>query len=570
MVAAGAVALVLAVLGASSAAAAQGAQPTGEAIEERDSLITAQESLLNVYRCRFDSDTIVVPGGCADGVPAEPAEPRPRFAGTPTWQEISQRDRLILSQEALLNVYRCLFSVDTSAVLGGCSGGRLASLPPAPDSCEFSEHAGNAIESVWQVQAGQSLGTAFHLGSAENRHWWMTAEHVVPSSGAVALTHSGRSISARVVVADRSGDIAVLSTEAGPNAELEFGGLAGSNPGATIFAVGYPLYLASTPSVSRGVVSRLFDDPALGLILQTDASVNPGNSGGPMLDACGRVAGMVVSKAAAEGTEGINYSITEDALRRALSDAQANPDQTPSPRRSPRPRSARDRPSLANGRKADTTTGGGICGSSPMWTSGTGAPSSMSTPAARTIGIRRFGLSAGLAGIGQGGASFGFGTTASTTPPPCTKPISSSISRTGRRGTCSIGNSAAPPQMTGPTRTGPPACSSSSSTDGKPAAHCSPSSAPRPPINSSAMPGSAPAAASPASDWPGRRTAPRSSAFPAIGRGPPRPSRPALGQSVGRARRIAVLPAWAVSRAGGSPCRARRRSRGRCRRVAGP
>ena len=337
MVAAGAVALVLAVLGASSAAAAQGAQPTGEAIEERDSLITAQESLLNVYRCRFDIDTIVVPGGCADGVPAEPAEPRPRFAGTPTWQEISQRDRLILSQEALLNVYRCLFSVDTSAVLGGCSGGRLASLPPAPDSCEFSEHAGNAIESVWQVQAGQSLGTAFHLGSAENRHWWMTAEHVVPSSGAVALTHSGRSISARVVVADRSGDIAVLSTEAGPNAELEFGGLAGSNPGATIFAVGYPLYLASTPSVSRGVVSRLFDDPALGLILQTDASVNPGNSGGPMLDACGRVAGMVVSKAAAEGTEGINYSITEDALRRALSDAQANPDQTPEPPPEPPP-----------------------------------------------------------------------------------------------------------------------------------------------------------------------------------------------------------------------------------------
>ena len=337
VVAAGAVALVLAALGASSGAAAQGAQPTGEAIEERDSLITAQESLLNVYRCRFDIDTIVVPGGCADGVPAEPAKERPRFAGTPTWREITQRDRLILSQEALLNVYRCLFSVDTSVVLGGCSDGRLASLPPAPDSCDFSERAGNAIESVWQVQAGQSLGTAFHLGQAENRHWWMTAEHVVRGSGTVVLMHSGRSIPARVVVADRSGDIAALSTEAGPSAELEFGGLAGSNPGAAIYAVGYPLYLASTPSVSRGVVSRLFDDPALGLILQTDASVNPGNSGGPMLDACGRVAGMVVSKAAAEGTEGINYSITEDALRQVLSDAHANPDQTPEPPPEPPP-----------------------------------------------------------------------------------------------------------------------------------------------------------------------------------------------------------------------------------------
>ena len=314
-----------------SGAAAQWAPPTREAIEERDSLIAAQESLLNAYRCLFTIDTIVVPGGCADGVPAEPAKQPDRFAGTPTRQEINQRDRLILSQEALLNVYRCLFSVDTSMVPGGCEASRLVSHPPSPAFCDFSEHAGNAIESVWQVQALQSLGTAFHLGRAGNRHWWLTAEHVVRGAGTVVLMHSGRSISARVVSADRLGDIAVLSSEVGPSAQLEFGGLAGSTPGTAISVVGYPLYLASTPAVSRGVVSRLFDDPALGRVMQTDTSVNPGNSGGPMLNSCGRVAGMVVSKSAEPGAEGINYSVTEAALQQALANAQADPDQMPEP-----------------------------------------------------------------------------------------------------------------------------------------------------------------------------------------------------------------------------------------------
>ncbi|MDE0116662.1 MAG: serine protease [bacterium] len=330
-------ALALSAAWAPSGASAQGLHPALQSIVERDGLISAQEALLNAYRCRFDIDTVAVPGGCANGGSAVAAEPQAPFSGTPTWTEVARRDRLILAQEALLNAYRCRFGIDAGMVPGGCTDERPSSLPVDPASCDFAEHAGNAVESVWQVQTDQSLGTAFHLGTAADRSWWLTAEHVVRGSPTVQITHSGRTISARVVTADRIGDIAVLSTETGPDAAFEFGGLSGAAPGSAIFSVGYPLYRASTPAVSRGVVSRLLDDPELGQVLQTDASANPGNSGGPMLNACGKVAGMVVSKPAAQGTEGINYSITEHALREALAGAQADPDQEPAPPPPPKP-----------------------------------------------------------------------------------------------------------------------------------------------------------------------------------------------------------------------------------------
>ncbi|MCY4271695.1 MAG: serine protease, partial [bacterium] len=330
-------AVALCCVGAPFGASAQEQQPARQDIAERDGLISAQEALLNAYRCRFNIDTIVVPGGCANGVPAAVAEPPPPFAGTPTWTEVARRDRLILSQESLLNAYRCQFGIDASVVPGGCTDGRSSSRPENPGSCDFADHAGNAVDAVWQVRAGQSLGTAFHMGSEAGRSWWLTAEHVVRRSQTVMLTHSGESRSARVVTADRAGDIAVLSTSAGPQAALAFGGLSGAAPGSSVYSVGYPFYVASTPAVSRGVVSRLLDDPTLGRVLQTDASANPGNSGGPMLNACGKVAGMVVSKPAAQGSEGINYSVTEFALSDALAAAQADPDQAPAPAPPPKP-----------------------------------------------------------------------------------------------------------------------------------------------------------------------------------------------------------------------------------------
>ena len=94
------------------------AQTAGD-IAVRDQLIADQENLLNTYRCLFGVDTDVVPGECPtpDAVSAGVAPQNP------TQQDIEVRDGLIQSQEALLNTYRCRFDVDTEVVPGGCVDG---------------------------------------------------------------------------------------------------------------------------------------------------------------------------------------------------------------------------------------------------------------------------------------------------------------------------------------------------------------------------------------------------------------------------------------------------------------
>ena len=99
-------------------------------VEARDSLIANQENLLNTYRCLFGVDTDVVPGECPN-----PDQVSPGVAPqSPTQQDIEVRDELIQNQEALLNVYRCRFNVDTQIVPGGCGGepGPTEAARPGP------------------------------------------------------------------------------------------------------------------------------------------------------------------------------------------------------------------------------------------------------------------------------------------------------------------------------------------------------------------------------------------------------------------------------------------------------
>ena len=107
---------------------------TREDIEVRDNLIAAQETLLNVYRCRFGVDVGAVPGGCDDGLPSQGFSRPGEFEGTPTLEEIEVRDELIAVQESLLNTYRCRFDfeIDTHISPESCPGqpGSTGSVSP--------------------------------------------------------------------------------------------------------------------------------------------------------------------------------------------------------------------------------------------------------------------------------------------------------------------------------------------------------------------------------------------------------------------------------------------------------
>ena len=129
----------------------------------------------------------------------------------------------------------------------------------------------------------------------------LTNNHVV--SGATRITvqfggSGGATRLARIVGVDASDDLALLSvTRAGLTlSPLRFGSSAGVRVGDPAFAIGNPYTFDQTLTV--GVISALNrtitspDGASITGVIQTDAALNPGNSGGPLLDSAGRVIGV--------------------------------------------------------------------------------------------------------------------------------------------------------------------------------------------------------------------------------------------------------------------------------------
>lgn len=135
-----------------------------------------------------------------------------------------------------------------------------------------------------------------------------TAAHVVGDRDEVGVQlRDGPELRARVVRVDPAMDLAVVRVD---GRGFPCRPLATSAPGVGdgLWAVGAPLGQGLGWSVSAGVVSAVRQGPGYSW-LQTDASLNPGNSGGPLFDDQGRVAGVVSWKVAAAGLEGLGFGV---------------------------------------------------------------------------------------------------------------------------------------------------------------------------------------------------------------------------------------------------------------------
>ena len=152
----------------------------------------------------------------------------------------------------------------------------------------------------------------------------LTNDHVVDHTGERAIVSSsdGRRIQARVIGKDPATDLALLRANASALPFIEIGDSAALRPGQLAVAIGNPLGFQST--VSAGVISaigrglrarngRLIDN-----VIQHTAPLNPGNSGGPLLDSGARAVG--VNTAIIASAQGIGFAVPSETAGWVLSE----------------------------------------------------------------------------------------------------------------------------------------------------------------------------------------------------------------------------------------------------------
>jgi S1-C subfamily serine protease len=181
-------------------------------------------------------------------------------------------------------------------------------------ACRLEDSSKMVVEASVLVITDEGFGTAFHVGDGV----FVTAAHVVSGGGRVVLDSELMQAEASIILIDDRADIAELQVaSAVVIPSLSWSSRETIPPGLTVATVGYPVDVAGAGSLSRGVVSRLFIESGQQLI-QTDVPVNPGNSGGALVDECGDVLGVVFAKWNDAGIEGIAYAVEARSAREAL------------------------------------------------------------------------------------------------------------------------------------------------------------------------------------------------------------------------------------------------------------
>ena len=158
----------------------------------------------------------------------------------------------------------------------------------------------------------------------------VTNNHVVANASEVTVTFSDRlTAKAKIVAADPSTDIAVLKVETSKNIPyMDFGNSDDARLGQWVLAVGYPLSLDAT--VTAGIISakgrslginKQNSASAIESFIQTDAAVNPGNSGGALVNTAGQLIGINSAIASPTGSyAGYSYAIPANIVRKAVND----------------------------------------------------------------------------------------------------------------------------------------------------------------------------------------------------------------------------------------------------------
>jgi serine protease Do len=197
---------------------------------------------------------------------------------------------------------------------------RTVSVPSGNAVVDIAQRVRPAITQV-RVGGKEGEGSGSGVLFRSDGHL-LTNFHVIDGADSVkVVVDTGRELSADVIGSDPETDVAVLKIDGGPFPVASLGTAADLRVGQPAIAIGSPLGLVGGPSVTVGVVSALHrrldarSGPPLLDMIQTDAPISPGSSGGALLDGSGSVIGLTTAVATTDGAQGLGFATPIDVAR---------------------------------------------------------------------------------------------------------------------------------------------------------------------------------------------------------------------------------------------------------------
>ncbi len=185
----------------------------------------------------------------------------------------------------------------------------------------YARNISSVVSISCTLPGGSSTGTGVILSK---EGYIVTNSHVVEDALALSIDLTdGRSLPATIVGSDAVSDLAVLHIDAEDLSPAEFGDSAALQVGDSVTAIGDPLGRSLRGTFTDGIVSAIKRDVTVGgrtmTLIQTNAALNTGNSGGPLINCYGQVIGINTLKIGnfvdASGVEGIGFAIPSSTVK---------------------------------------------------------------------------------------------------------------------------------------------------------------------------------------------------------------------------------------------------------------
>ena len=185
----------------------------------------------------------------------------------------------------------------------------------------YSRSIASVVSITCITDSGESTGSGVVLS---RNGYLVTNSHVVEGAWSIqVLFHDSKTLSAQVVGADKLSDLAVLRVDANDLVPAEFGNDTALRVGDSVVAIGDPLGIALRGTMTNGIVSAINRDIRTGgrtmTLIQTNAALNSGNSGGPLINCYGQVVGINTMKIGdnmnTAGVEGLGFAIPSTTVK---------------------------------------------------------------------------------------------------------------------------------------------------------------------------------------------------------------------------------------------------------------